>query len=348
MITLITGATGFIGRHTAVRFAARGDRLRVFCRTDANLDPSLRANDRVEVVVGDMRDQAAIERAVKGAARVVHLAAATSGSEEYFQTTTVLGTKHLLAASRAAGVERFLYVSSMSVYDYSRVPDDGVVDEQTPLETQLSLRNDYARAKIMAEAVVRNSMERAELPICIVRPGGVYGPGGKDFVMSCLINVRGRVAILIGGARRQLAALYVQNLVDALALALEREVAIGRIYNLLDENPPSERLYLRTLWQIQHKTMTVVPVPRWPFLLAAHAVQGYRDLRPPTGAMHLVHGFRRVMGRVQFTAAAARRDLGWASRVPLGEAMQLTYGTGECGSTADVLRWQAAGSRIRP
>lgn len=326
MVTLVTGATGFIGRYVAARLAEQGRRVRVLCRSASKLSPVLRASPQVEVAIGDMCDKPSLERAMSGVTRVVHLAAATSGSEEYFQATTVRGTSDLLALARTAGVQRFVYVSSMSVYDYSKVPADGIVDEDTPLETQLSLRNDYARAKSQAEAIAREWMQRGDLPMCIVRPGAVYGQGGKAFILSSLVRAGGRFSFLIGGGHRQIPMIYVDNLVDALILALEHETSVGRSYNLVDADPPSEHQYLRALWQIEKKSARILPLPGWPFLVAAYAVQAYRDVRGANGAMHLVHGFRRVIGRVRFASAAAQRDLGWRSRVPLDEAMRATYG----------------------
>lgn len=344
MVTLVTGATGFIGRHVAERLAEQGGRVKVLCRSEAKLSPILRAHPQVEVAIGDMCDKASLERAMSGVTHVIHLAAATSGSEEYFQATTVQGTSDLLAIARRGGVQRFVHVSSMSVYDYSKVPAGGVVDEETPLETQLSLRNDYARAKSQAEAIARESMQRGDLPIAIVRPGAVYGPGGKTFILSALVR-RGGVSFLIGGGRRQIPMIYVENLVDALLLTLEHDAAVGRIYNLVDADPPSEYQYLRALCEIEKNKQILLPLPGWPFLIAAHLAQAYRDRRGASGGMHLVHGFRRVIGHVRFTADAARRDLGWKSRVPLREGMRATYGDAHS-PRPSVLGWGAGSGSV--
>src|SRR3970040_1948674 len=155
MTTLVTGATGFIGRHVARRLMERGERVRFFCRGESRLDTELRNSTCIDVAQGDMRDKRSLERAVAAATRVIHLAAAMSGSEEYFQAATVQGSRDILEVATTAGVRRFVYVSSMSVYDFSKVPEGGLVDEESPLETQLALRNDYARAKSQADAIAR-------------------------------------------------------------------------------------------------------------------------------------------------------------------------------------------------
>src|SRR5207302_6167104 len=124
-----TGATGFIGRRVVHELVNRGEHVRVFCRDKSRLDRALEGSPLVEVMIGDMRERDSVKRAVAGAARVVHLAATTSGAWGEFYETTVLGTRAILATAVQAQVRRFLYVSSLSVYDFSRIPEGGTVRE---------------------------------------------------------------------------------------------------------------------------------------------------------------------------------------------------------------------------
>jgi nucleoside-diphosphate-sugar epimerase len=275
-------------------------------------------------MVGDMCDRASVERAVAGAARVIHLAAATSGTWQEYHETTVVGTRTILAAAVQAQVRRFLYVSSLSVYDFSRIPEGGTVREDAPLETDLERRNEYARAKGLAEAVAREYLHHTALEVCIVRPGVVYGPGGKAPMLNTKVSVRGKLFLLIGGGRRQLPLVYVQNLAQVLLLLLERPLAPGRIFNIVDPSPPSERDYFKALLRMQGRTAYFVAVPRWPLLVLAQALQTYRALRGRKG-LDLAHGFRRVTQAVSFDTDTLQRELGWTPRVGFAEGMAAAF-----------------------
>ena len=114
-ITLVTGATGFVGSHVARQLAERGERVRVLARPGSRRD--LLAGVKVEFFAGDLRDGESLERACHDATRVYHVAAdyrlwAADPREIY--ESNVTGTRHLLDAARHAGVERFVYTSTVA------------------------------------------------------------------------------------------------------------------------------------------------------------------------------------------------------------------------------------------
>ena len=114
MTTLVTGATGFLGSHIARQLAGRGERVRVLAR--ASSDARALAGLRLERVEGDLRDPASLARALDGVRRVFHVAAdyrlwARHPQEIY--ESNVTGTRNLLEAARRAGVERFIYTSTV-------------------------------------------------------------------------------------------------------------------------------------------------------------------------------------------------------------------------------------------
>lgn len=266
---LITGASGFIGSRLV------------------ELLPGARLGKRPSF---DLRDRSSVERAVEGIEVVVHLAAATEGDWDYFKAVTVEGTRSVFEAARAAGVRRIVHVSSMAVYDFSQ---GGLIDEGAALEARLELRNDYARAKAMAEGIARAEMERGGLEVCIVRPGIVHGPGGDPPLITTLKGVGPGVAILIGGGRRQLPLVEVDRMAEALALAAESSRT--GIYNVVEPNPPTELEYVRG----QHPRLVIIPVSVWPFLMLASP-------RPA-----LTHGLRRVTAPVRFDGSRFQEDFGW-------------------------------------
>jgi nucleoside-diphosphate-sugar epimerase len=322
-VTLVTGATGFIGRKLTHRLINEGRAIRVLCRDLSRLDPIISSSPLAQIAVGDVSDRDVVERAVTGVSRVVHLAATTSGSWRDFEFGTVEGTRHVLEASANASVNRLVYVSSMSVYDYSKLPVGAAVDEDVPLETDLSSRNDYARAKSLAEDVARRFMQSGSVPVCIVRPGAVYGPGGRPFLFSTLKRI-GPLHVLIGGGNRQIGMVYVENLVDALVELLTADGVVGRIYNVVDDEQPTERQIVETILRARGQSARTIGVPLLPFMMLAGVVQWIRDRRGAAG-MNVVHGLRRVTREVRFDARRLKRDTHWSSRVGFADAMSVTF-----------------------
>jgi dihydroflavonol-4-reductase len=171
--TLITGATGFVGWHVARKLLDRGHRLRALVR-----DPGrLRELEGVEAVRGDLRDRDSLARAVEGCGVVFHLAADyrlwTREPEELFRSN-LDGTRSLLETACDAGVERFIYTSTVGCIG---VPADGLGDEDVPIGLE-QMAGPYKRSKFLAERVAREFASRG-FPVVIVNPTAPVG--GHDF-----------------------------------------------------------------------------------------------------------------------------------------------------------------------
>jgi dihydroflavonol-4-reductase len=173
-ISLVTGASGFVGSHVARLLAERGGRVRVLVRPSSDL----RAMEglRVERVVGDLRDPASLRAALAGVDRVFHAAAdyrlwARNPGEIY--QSNAEGTRHLLRAAREAGVSRFVYTSTIGTVS---VPGrDAMPDETTPARLDQMIGH-YKRSKFLAEQeALRAAREGA--PVVIVNPTTPVGAG---------------------------------------------------------------------------------------------------------------------------------------------------------------------------
>ena len=174
MKTLVTGATGFLGSHVARALAGRGDHVRVLVRSSSDL----RALDGLEAerVTGDLRDRVSLDRAMEGVGRVYHVAADyrlwARNPSEIFESN-VTGTQNLLDAARRAGVENFVYTSTVATI---AVPREGSLPNE---ETQSSLEEmigHYKRSKFEAEKCALRAAG-AGLPVVIVNPTTPVGPG---------------------------------------------------------------------------------------------------------------------------------------------------------------------------
>jgi len=174
MTTLVTGATGFIGRHVTRLLATRFNNIRVLVRPGSPLQGF--EEFPVEFVYGDLRDPRSLRIAIEGVRQVFHIAAdyrlwAKKPNEIY--ETNVAGTRSLIEVSRAAGVERFIYTSSVATI--APPPSGQISDEST--ETGLDqMIGHYKRSKFLAEREVLDAVDGG-FPAVIVNPTMPVGPG---------------------------------------------------------------------------------------------------------------------------------------------------------------------------
>ncbi|MGH9666627.1 MAG: hopanoid-associated sugar epimerase [Bryobacteraceae bacterium] len=187
--TLVTGASGFLGWHVARKLLNSGHRVRVLAR-----DPGRLHELEVETVAGDLRDADSLDRAVAGCGAVFHVAAdyrlwVRDAAEMY--RSNVDGTRSLLSSARKAGVEKFVYTSTVGCIG---IPEGGLGDEATPVGLG-DMTGAYKRSKFLAE---QGALEfaRAGFPVVIVNPTAPVGdhdrkptPTGKivvDFLRGAM------------------------------------------------------------------------------------------------------------------------------------------------------------------
>lgn len=165
---LVTGATGFLGWHVARKLLDRGCAVRALVR-----DPARLRELDVEPVKGDLRDEASLQRAVTGCEKVYHVAADyrlwTPRPQEMYDAN-VGGTRKLLAASRAAGVERVVYTSTVGCIGFVK---GGEGDENTPVSLE-DMQGAYKRSKFQAEQVALEFAAQG-YPVVIVNPTAPIG-----------------------------------------------------------------------------------------------------------------------------------------------------------------------------
>ena len=211
MRVLVTGASGLLGGAVAVRLAERGDDVTVFQRRSAG--------GSTAEVLGDVTDGDAVRRAVAGNDAVVHLAARVSvtGPWAPFHEINVIGTQHLLDAAAAAGVSRFVHVSSPSV---AHSGDSLVGAPAGPADPEHA-RGNYARSKAEAEQAAL-AADRPGFAVVAIRPHLVWGPGDTQLVGRIVERARaGRLALVDRGAAL-IDTTYIDNAADAMVAALDR------------------------------------------------------------------------------------------------------------------------------
>ncbi|MHB8419585.1 MAG: NAD-dependent epimerase/dehydratase family protein [Myxococcales bacterium] len=221
---LVTGGAGFLGINLIRHLHARG--YRPISLDLAPFDyPDMQG--KVEVIQGDIRDPAALERAMGEAAHVVHSAAALAlCTEEEIRSTDVDGTRRVLETAQRLGVERLVYISSTAVYG---VPDHHPLVEGDRLEGL----GPYGRAKVEAEALCDDARRRG-LCVSIIRPKSFIGPERLG-IFSLLYDWAhgGRNFPVIGNGKNRYQLLDVEDLCDAIRLCLEKpREAVNGIFNI--------------------------------------------------------------------------------------------------------------------
>ncbi len=172
MLTLVTGATGFIGLHTVRQLLSAGHEVRVLARSLEKAERLFRGDRSVEIVVGDMTDAGAVAVALAGCDHVVHAAATVSFDPRRaaaLREANLAGTRLVVGGASERGARAILYVSSLTaIFE----PRRGVPGPDSPV---LSGGTPYARSKAAAEREVRK-LAALGAPVATVYPYGVIGP----------------------------------------------------------------------------------------------------------------------------------------------------------------------------
>lgn len=232
----ITGANGGIAR-TLVPALLKDYKVRALFREDNALSRRW-AEAGCEIVIGHMGDAAALKRLVAGAGIVVHCAAKVIGfSPAAFDQTNVEGTKTLVEAAIASGCQRFVHLSSISVYTAG---EPTAADEYRE-DAALHLRDDldsYTRTKLLAEQAVIAACQDSALEYVILRPTNVYGPWLKFWTLLPLEMIAKGRPLFLGFAEHEglMDALYIEDLIQAVLLAMQAPRAAGEIFTISGES----------------------------------------------------------------------------------------------------------------
>jgi nucleoside-diphosphate-sugar epimerase len=320
---LLTGATGFIGGHLAERLVREGHRVR--CVVRATSDTSLLQTLDVELAVGDLTNLRSLVDAVEGCKYAFHCGALVSdwASTNEIRRINVEGTRNLLEASVASGVERVIHFSTTDVYGYP----GGVGIEETYSATRF--RNWYSETKLAAEAEVRRAVAAQAVDAVILRPATVYGPRSKEVVGEIARAIRNRTMLLIDGGRAVAGLCYVENLIDVALLALSHQNASGEAFNVSDGLGVTWKQFTQDIgeglgcapprFSIPYGIANALGFTLEHSYRALHAASGLTT--PPLLSRQAV----QIMGSDQdFSTRKARELLGWEPRVDYEAGLRAT------------------------
>lgn len=255
MKVMVTGATGFVGGRLVRQLLDRGDQVTALVRSP---DRARHFAERgARLVSGDLADVAAIADAVQGQELIIHAAALTGApTEAELLAANRDGTARMIDAAVAAGVPRFLHVSSAAAggparRDHPRRGDDDEIDAPVTM---------YGRSKLAAEAEVR----AAPLRWTILRPPTVYGPGDTvNFVDVFRTAKRLGIAPVFGDGSQQISLVHVADLADATLLAAAHPGTARQTFYVNHPQLLSSRQLVETIGATVGRTPRVVPLPHW-------------------------------------------------------------------------------------
>jgi 2-alkyl-3-oxoalkanoate reductase len=314
---LITGATGFLGSRLAAALAARGARVRALVRPSSDL--SRLFGLRLEIVRGDIERAPSLIEATAGQRLVFHAAARVSdwGPRALFVRANVEGTRNVVEACLAAGVERLVHVSSLTVLGLPR--DGRTIDESAPYACPPW--DIYTATKIEAERVVLGG-DRLGLSATIVRPGAIWGVGDPTLLPRLVRLLRDRLLVYIDGGDNRIGLSHVSNVVNGALLAATTRGAGGEIYHLTDGEDITAREAITRLAAALGLTPPWASVPYLPLFALATLLEGAagaigRREPPPLTRF----GVRVLASDCHYDIAKARRDLGYRPTVSLRSGM---------------------------
>lgn len=307
MTVLITGASGFVGRTLCHQAMRRGLGVHAAGRHAAQAPEGTRAFS-----TGSIDAETSWAPALAGAQTVVHLAARVHIMDDRsadplaaFRQTNTAGTLHLARQAAAAGVRRFVFVSSVKVNGEGTAAGRPFTAADAPAP-----QDAYGISKMEAEQGLRQIAAGTGMEVVIVRPPLVYGPGVKANFAALMRWLQRGIPLPLGAVndnRRSLVAL--DNLVDLLITCIDHPAAANQTFLVSDGEDLSTTGLLRRMGQAMGSPARLIPVPPALLRLGAAAL-GKGDVA------------QRLLGSLQVDITHTRQTLGWAPPIGVDEGLR--------------------------
>ena len=345
MNVLVTGGNGFVGRHVVAALQERGDRVRVLALPGE--ETSWLETRGVDVRRGDVRQPETLAEPVRGVQKLIHLAAMMDVWRPIrdYRTVNVSGTENVCRAALTAGVRHLVHMSSSSVYGMG---NGRPVDEDFPLAP---FKDPYPVSKAEGDALVQHMIAEHGLPAVIVRPDQIFGPGDHlHFAHMADRIARGR-SVIVGSGRNAMPFVYVSDAVQGLLLALDNERALGRAFNITNDERLTQQELLAAIASEVGAEAPRLHLPFRALYIAGWLAERVAGLagsgrRPPI--TRLGAAFFGTDNR--YSIDRARRELGYRPRVGLREGVRLAAlwyrhrnpsGTTSARATTRAVEWVA-------
>lgn len=255
MHILITGATGFIGRYIIKELAKKTHKLRALIRPTSKL---IHFKDiKIELIVGDIADYDSVKKACEGIDLVYHCAGCVSNkNKNLLESVNIKGTENICRGSLEQGVKRVVYASSVAVVSGNQAM---LLTDELPY----AHTNIYGWSKVEAEKIAVRYREKG-LPIAIIRPCAIYGPGEPHLLDLLLKLISFRLLPVIGKGNHRWHLGYIHNIVQIFLLAAKRQSALSKTFIAAD----IEALTVNEVFNIMADTLGVKRPRHIPDILA--------------------------------------------------------------------------------
>jgi 2-alkyl-3-oxoalkanoate reductase len=318
-VILVTGATGFLGRSLVDLLVQKGYNIRSLARKLSDIEKLKTLN--TEIYFGDVADIDCLKPAFKDVDIVVHAAADTAGNEEESRFSTLLGTSNIINLCKDCAVKKLIYISSCSVYGVVDYKKGEIVTESSSLERHPEKRGHYSNAKMKAEQLIIDAMNREGLPIVCLRPGTIFGPGGEIYTPMMGFNMGNKLFCIIGNGDFVLPLVYIDNLVDAIVTVIEKSNGKGQTYNVVDPDQITKKKYVGSLLKKLYPDAKYFYIPYW-FLYTAVFFQelltGFMK-RPPILTRYR---FTSSQKSIRYSSSKIQKELGWTPQYSAKEAFK--------------------------
>ncbi len=313
MRVLVTGGTSLLGASVAQQLVDRGDGVVALQRGASN--------GSWRQVRGDIRDAAAVNKAMQGVDAVVHLAAKVSvvGDWDDFESVNVSGTQNVLDAARAHRVGRLVHVSSPSVAHFG---EPLVAADATPAEPELA-HGHYARSKAMAEQLVLRAADES-LAVVAVRPHLVWGPGDTQLVGRIVERAASGRLVLIDGGTALIDTTYLDNAADSLVAALDSvDDVSGEVFVVSNGEPRTVAELLARMCRAAGVPGPTRSVPRALASGAGAVVERAWSTTGRDGEPPMTRFLAEQLSTAHwFDQRRTQERLGWTPRVSLAEGFE--------------------------
>jgi nucleoside-diphosphate-sugar epimerase len=321
MKVFITGGTGLLGTHLALHYAGLGTQVVAVGKQVTNAERQNTADLReagVEVVLASITDEDVLRRCVPGSDLVFHIAAAMREAnmpDQGFWDVNVEATRRLLELSRAEGVKRFVYCSSIGVLGKSMHKPS---TEESPCNPQ----DIYQVTKKAAEDLCLEYQKAHNFPLSVVRPADVYGPRDRR-LLKLFKGIKKRRFLMIGSGKNEHHMVHAADMVQAFRLAAEVDAAIGEVFIIAEGCPVRVNRLVEMIAEATGSPVPRLKVPLLPVQALAIAVERVCKpfgIQPPLYPRR-VDFFRTDYG---FDISKAKRILGYQPQYDLRRGLQDT------------------------
>ena len=317
MTVLVTGATGFLGGALTTELVKRQQEVRILARDEKKARQQF--GDAVTIITGEILDTAQVQRAVDGVTTIYHCVGKLyhpSVPTSLYYLTHVKGTEILLKVCREQSqLQHFVHISTTGVHGVTGITPAA---EDAPFAPT----NPYEATKLDSELVALKAHQEQSLPVSVVRPGLVYGPGDLHLLGFFKSIEKGMFRVIDGG-KALLHPVYIDDMIAAILLCGEQSQAIGRAYNIAGDHPISIRELATAIAHSLDRKLPTGNIPLW----LANLASDIFAITPGMGGERAPLTRSRVKfltnSRI-YDIGRAKSELGYSPKVGLEEGMKRT------------------------